>query len=81
MYKLELDTVINDDETIESIIAHNVDGLDVIANVVHEIGPGGGWPVIAYTSTNRDMLCNVAKRYVGDDVDSLDDLIEMIESI
>jgi len=63
--RIELDTVIEDGETVESVIDAVTQGLDVRTAVVAEHGPAGGWPIIAYEGSEEDLR-QVARRYGGD---------------
>jgi hypothetical protein len=67
--RIELDTVIEKDETIESVMAKMIEGFDVKAEVVTAFGPGGGHPIIAYTGERDQLRALTLKHYGADTVD------------
>lgn len=58
MYKIELDIVINDDETPGAFAARMCKRFDLQAQVISEVGPAGGWPLISFAG-ERDHLINL----------------------
>lgn len=67
MRTIELDTVINEGESAQGVIAELTQGTDVVGEVVTMNGPAGGNPVVRYTGT-EDELIKVAWRYGEDTV-------------
>jgi hypothetical protein len=63
--RIELDTVVESNETINDVIAEMTKDLDVEANLVAEHGPAGGHPLIAYIGTEADLR-TIARRYGPD---------------
>jgi hypothetical protein len=56
MPKIELDTVVEDDETTRDVVNRMINGLpDVTATIITEQGPGGGWPLVAYEGSEVDL--------------------------
>lgn len=80
MHKIELDIVLLEGETPAMAAATLVKGLDVESSVLHEVGPGGGNPVILFKTNDGRGLHEVIKR-VTDDADLRFDLSEMIECV
>lgn len=64
--RIELDTVLDRDETIDGAMAKLTAGFDVKAEIVTERGPGGGHPIIAYTG-ERDQLRAMTLKHYGED--------------
>jgi hypothetical protein len=56
-----------DEATLDEALAHLTQGLDVSHEVVTEHGPGGGWPVVRFTSSAEAELDKLLQRYGGDD--------------
>lgn len=78
MYKIDMDTVVEQGETIEGVMAEMIDGLDVTAEIESTNGPSG-WPIVTYKAVDENMIKRVINRYVTD-LDTFSDLVDMIET-
>lgn len=66
-----------DDETLDDAITTFIAPYRgrIVASVVIQHGPGGGWPIVRFDATSRVDLMSLALTYCAGDVEQANELL------
>ena len=68
-YSIELDIAFDDEQPFKQGVDELTRALRVVPSVVTMEGPGGGWPLVRFSSDSRRDLETVVDRYWSDDLE------------